>query len=215
MLEQRRKRSYKEIEGRIQASLKKFGFVSHTEDCTQEYCVYMLEGKAQHQTIDQFVIDYLRRTRGDKRLRSYSQIKNFENANPIGAGTHEHAHHGYMGLHLDTRIDVLRNIRRIKNRTDREMSLLYFHYGYNEAEIADHYQITSSRVSQRLARVQKCLSERIAKETRRSREGAPEMEILGGIEAEVIPFRAAESVAFEKPTEVAKLDEARFEEWIA
>lgn len=215
MSESRKPRSYQTIKTKITSSLQKFGFRAHADDCTQEYCVYMLEGKSQHQTIDQFVIDYLRRTRGGKRVRSYSQRQNFENADSIGAGAHEPAHHGYMGKHLETRIDCVGSLGRIQNRTDREMSILFFHYGYHEAEIANHYKVTESRVSQRLQRVQKCLSERVARTTRRQSKGAQEMEILGGIETQIIPFPTSERVAFEKPREVAKLDEARFEKWIA
>jgi|GEM_PF-4976727 len=214
-MNERPKRSYKTIKGRIQASLQKFGFISDTDDCTQEYCLYMLEGKAQHQTIDQFVIDYLRRTRGDKRVRSHTQRQNFENADSIGTGAYEPAHHGYMGSYLETRIDCIGSLRSITNRTDREMSQLFYHYGYNEAEIADHYKVSISRVCQRLTRVQKCLSARIAKETRRQRKGAREMEILGGIEAKIISFKAHERVALEEPGQMARLNETCFEKWIA
>lgn len=94
------------------------------------------------------------------------------------------------------------------------MSQLFYHYGYTETEIADHYKVSPSRVSQRITRVQKCLSARIAKETRRQRDGAREVENMGGIETEIISFKAHEKVALEKPREMAKLNEEGFHEWI-
>lgn len=52
---------YRKIKKRMKAALLRYNLTHMTEDFTQDYCVTILEGCAQHQTINQFVIDNLRR----------------------------------------------------------------------------------------------------------------------------------------------------------
>lgn len=52
---------YRKIKKRMKAALLRYGLTSHTEDFTHDYCLTILEGGAKHQTINQFVIDNLRR----------------------------------------------------------------------------------------------------------------------------------------------------------
>lgn len=52
---------YKKIRFRMRFALRPYGLSYLFEDFTHDYFVKVLEGRCKHQTINQFVIDNLRR----------------------------------------------------------------------------------------------------------------------------------------------------------
>lgn len=133
------------------------------EDCAQEILYGMLEGKHQHQTIDQAVIDYLRAKFGDKRLGSYTQRQNLNFADSVGPGDDERLLPVDFGRSLVDGVDFKRIFRSCL-QVDQAAFKLYYGWGLNEAEIGDLFGFSESRASQRIARIQKSISARVEAE---------------------------------------------------
>lgn len=200
---------------RIEAAITRLGFERYAEDAAQEFFCRVLEGKSQHQTVDQFAVDYLRGRVGDSRTGLFAQRKNHEYANSYEQGGYDRAISSHNGKSLDDRLDLLRMVDLLGGR-DKQIAIERFIGGMSEAEIAHHHKITESRICQILQRIQSSLSKRIASpESRMARKAAKEMaRILFGSWTRM-EFEPGQRMAFEEPGTMAPLDGQGFEEWIA
>jgi DNA-directed RNA polymerase specialized sigma24 family protein len=149
------------------------------EDFAQDACVKMLEGKSQHQTIDQMFVDYLRATGGRKGLPGYSQRQNFKHVDNIESPALENSLATDPRQSLECRIDFDRIAGRLRG-WKRCLLLMRYQDGLNEKEIAHYFGLTESWVSLSLKGIQSGLSARIAQEERRSlsRQGAGQMAVV-------------------------------------
>lgn len=201
----------KRIKARITHACYRFGLREEVDDVFQTFFVSGRRG----QTIDQFVVDYLRRRSGRKGMPSYDKRQKLAQAKPIEDVEYKLACRGSPELDMEHRGDFFKLIGPVKLERDREIAMLFYYWGYLATEIGDFYKVSESRVSQILKRVQGCVSTGIAQKARGQRERALKVAEVGEIETEEISLGAFEGLAFKEPREVARLDEARFEQWIA
>jgi len=162
-----KKEDVEKVSKRIRASYQRITKRTNgADDCAQEILLRMHEGKHQHSTIDQTVIDYLRSNHGDSRLPSYSERKKLEYAYSPEPRAMERILELADGGKSPHRLDFDECSRWVGNQIDRAALGLFYQWGLSETEIGNLFGFSESRVSQRLARVQKCISARIkAKES--------------------------------------------------
>lgn len=147
-----RKEDYDRITKNISRVLRRFRISDDASDFAQEYVCGVLEGKHRHQTIDQFVIDVLRKRSGRKGSSGYDARQNLSNATTLD--TYEDSDRRIYSDDLDARIHRDRNRKFIKSR----MFELYTE-GFSMKEIGEQYGLSEVRVSQKL----KVVAERIEK----------------------------------------------------
>lgn len=147
-----RKEDYERLTKNISRVLRRFGISDDPSDFAQEYVCGVLEGKHRHQTIEQFVIDVLRKRCGRKGGIGYVERSNL--ASPGSIEDLQISARGVSSDDLDARIHSDRNRRFVKSR----MFELYAE-GYSMKEISELYRVTESRVYQEL----KCVKERLEK----------------------------------------------------
>ncbi len=119
------------------------------DDCVQEILCRMLEGKHQHSTINQCVIDYLRTESGRKGSPGYTARLNLKYANPIGPGADEPATRvDYRGV-----LDDRRNLEFIENISGKSGEVLRMSVIDEKKlrEIGTALGLTESRASQLLS----------------------------------------------------------------
>jgi len=165
------------ISKRIRISYRKLsGGLGDAEDCVQEILVRMYGGRHKHSTIDQAVIDYLRSTYGDSRVYSHDERNNLNFAVSIETGgtSLERLLRNDAGGESLERLNLDECAGWIGNKIDRGCLVLFYKWGLNEAEIGYLFGFSESRVSQRLKRIQKCISARL--KIKASRERAGQME---------------------------------------
>lgn len=214
---------------RAKASAKRLGFGSIAEDLAQAVLLRFCEGRGQHQTVDQAVIDAIRaefgspRTPGHERRKAVQRpVAGMEAARGIGVEPRD-------GLDFERLTGML-------EERDRAIAKLIYVWGLTEQEIGDLFGISESRISQRHTVIQARLSEALAKEKPRahassrtevraqevqgpgfSREAPPSLEeILSGL-PEARPILGCESdrpVAEIEPWQMALDYEASFQEWL-
>jgi hypothetical protein len=146
----------------------------------------MLEGRHQHATIDQAVIDNLRKRSGRKGSVGYDQRLSLENATQSESATHLFFCSSHSGHDVETREDVSRYLRFVSDSIDRGCYVLYHAWGLNAGEIGDIFGFSESRVCQRLERVQSSLSKRIAAQKRARVQGKTSGEMAGVLSEETI-----------------------------
>jgi len=161
----------KKISKRIEVSYAKItGRQSGADDCAQEVIEYYLSGKGQKQTIDQAVIDYLRRDSGHKGQRGYSDRiapKKQLCENLVAGDT---------GLNMEHRLNA-KQIIGLSRHWERAVMSLKFLEGYGQAEIGDFFGVSDSRVSQCIERISVRISTRInSQESRAEAKRARAME---------------------------------------
>ena len=162
-----KKEDVEKISKRIRASFKKISKRTNgADDCAQEILLRMHEGKHQHSTIDQAVIDYLRANYGDSRLSSHSERQKLEYAHSPEPRHLERVLELADGGKSPHRLDSDECSGWVGNQIDRAALGLFYRWGLSEAEIGHLFGFSESRVCQRLQRVQKCISARVkAKES--------------------------------------------------
>lgn len=162
---------------RIKYSFKKFTKNDQgAEDCAQEILIGYFEGKGKHQTTDQAVIDYLRRTSGRKGLPGYLEKQALNNADSIESESFRNLEQRSSGLNLEDRLDIGRIIG-MSQHWERAVMSLYFVEGYGQTEIGNLFGVSESRICQWLQRIQSRISTRIkAEESTLERKRAKEME---------------------------------------
>lgn len=177
------------IKSRVRLSLTKFtGKTTDAEDAFQEIVEYFLSGKGQKQTIDQAVIDYLRRSSGRKGQPGYA-----ERIAPQKQLCENHVGRD-VGLSMDDRCTV-NSLIGMSRHWERAVMTLYFREGFCATEIGNFFGVTESRVSQWLARIQKRISNKIKGEE--SRSPARQMEALLPSQTEGDEWRVEQN-AFER-----------------
>jgi RNA polymerase sigma factor (sigma-70 family) len=145
---------YEEWRRRLGFILARYGRSQEADDAVNEFCQGMLEGKHQHQTLDQFVVDYLRKSSGDKRSRSYSERQNLINADSFEPDRHEREHRDDSCGDMDTRIDFRRMLGAIRVPVYRYIFSSFYAGGLTMKEIAEDLGVTESRVSQLLSKAE-------------------------------------------------------------
>jgi hypothetical protein len=158
---------------RAVASARGYGFAEFAEDIAQEVLLYFSEGRGERQTIDQAVIDAVRRMFGRPGTPGFSRKQSLERAQsifdedgkitvaPRSSGSGDH------GLDFE-------RITGLLSGDDRMMIILSFRYGLINTEIADLFEVTESRISQRLSDIFSKLRQRLERDApsrRRQRPG--------------------------------------------
>ena len=202
--------SLERLKNRLAFSCRKYGVIEELDDIFQEFFVHGRHG----QTIDQFVIDHLRRSRGDSRTAGHAKRHKLNTAEPIETVEYSLSSDRSFELDMGSSRDFWRHIKGLNFVRDREIAMLYFWWGYRAIEIGNFYKVSESRISQILERIQECLSTRASKKSGASEKGMRRLAKVGEIEIQEISLGTPTSLAFKKPREVASLNEEGFEEWL-
>lgn len=167
-----KKKDVEKITKRIRHAFRKLAKrADGADDCVQEILLRMHEGRHQHSTINQAVIDYLRANYGDSRLPSYLARKKLEYADSPEPRKMERILELADGGKSPHRLDFDECARWAGNQIDRAALGLFYRWGLSEAEIGHLFGFSESRVSQRLKRVQKCISARVKAQESRTASG--------------------------------------------
>lgn len=166
----------KNLRKRISVSAFKLGIRRREdiEDCVSEITTRMLEGRHQHSTIDQAVIDYLRQQYGSKRTVGSNprKVLHPENTKELhdnirsDRGLFDSAKYGALEHGVDP-WELHRLVIGTKNKV--VFGLIYI-WGLNEIEIGNLFGVSASRVYQWLERIQKSLRQRVGKKECREKE---------------------------------------------
>lgn len=129
--------NYKDIYRRFKYILKSYRVkLDHLDDVVQEYFKTILEGKSQHQTLDQFFIDYSRKQRWTYKT---TPLKHYSFDDRLLR------HHGSL-----TPIEVSSKILGIVDTELRIISLLIAKYGFDQVEIAELFGVSPARICQKI-----------------------------------------------------------------
>lgn len=203
------------LKKRVSASFYKLtGGGEGADDCFQEVVTRMLEGRHQHATIDQAVIDYLRECRNLKGFRRHSEGKVAPILHSYEQGEFDRTVAADSGRDVGAGIDFDRLIG-MSRHWERAVMNLYFREDYGQAEIGNLFGVTESRVCQWLERIQSRISARIqAQESAIQRKREGEMAALLPQEAEGVEWRVgqfeSEKMAKIESWAVASFNEACF-----
>lgn len=168
---------YRKVYQRVKRAAPKFGLNDEdVEDFTQEvFLSWTKRDFKAGQTIDQTIIDCLRKQWGRKGDISYDTRQKLKNA----AGIDDEPS---VGRTAGDSLGERRNFRehlKFVGRDDRVIAMLIYEWGLNETEVADIYSVSTSRISQRLKRIQSSISERIkAQESRLEEKGKGTVETI-------------------------------------
>lgn len=180
----------KKFRERAVASARRYGFAETADDIAQTVLLKFCEGRGQHQTIDQAVIDAVRSKFGrpglpgyERRFTAEHQMAGMEAARGIGVEQkHRHDFERLTGM---------------LPAGERIITRLTYEWGFTEQEIGDLFGITESRISQKLAGVQAHLSQTLAKE---------ESETHADVRTQVRAFEARQSrIQREAPSSLAEI----------
>lgn len=182
----------KELRKKIRHRTKKFNFnEEELEDCTQELLKNWIEGRGQKQTLDQFIIDYLRKSNGRKgtRKRAYG-LSSESYSDEICA--HQISIYGNNELSVDNR-RLINEIIATTHHWKRAILILNTQYGYEQAEIGYFFGVSESRVCQWIKEIQSGISKKIKTESKRQKkESNPVEKVLfektKRIERQLEPF---------------------------
>lgn len=159
-----KKEDVEKLQKRIRASYQKLAKgIGNVDECSQDILLGMLEGKHQHQTIDQAVIDYLRTISGRKGMGGYTQRQNLNYADSLGPGDAERLLPVDPGRDLADGVDFERMLRT-HTQLDQAIFKLRFGWGLSGTEIGNLFGFSESRACQRIQRIQKCVSARVKAE---------------------------------------------------
>lgn len=74
---------YGQWKARFLVIMTRLGRPQEAGDALNAFCVQALQGQSQHQTLEQFAIDYLRANYGDSRARHHESRQALEHAQPV------------------------------------------------------------------------------------------------------------------------------------
>lgn len=210
--------TWKKLEKRLRYICSKFGRKEYADDVVNSYALYLLEGNGQHQTIDQYFIDYSRANQWCYRNNDVRADEKaiFKNTLSLDYTTDDNnSFHEIIGQSdfKDTTINELAKSLRGGNRI---IFLLIAKWGLNEVEIGDIFSVSSSRISQRITGIQGRLSERIKEEKRnaereRGLQEIQETETFGKSE---LGKRESQEMEAEEPREASDYYEACQQKWL-
>lgn len=191
---------------RLKSYARGRGYPQLADDFSQEAIAKYLQGRKA--TFEQLLTDFLRAEYGDTR--------------PHNCNARSRATHGMQSLdthdfgNLPVAIgsfgrdaDGIREYLGGLEPDQRCIIILRYVWSFREAEIADCFGVTESRICQRLKRIQSCISARIAKEKNpgANREGPGEM---AGILSE--ETTGEPQMGFSKDRKMAKRESRGLEE---
>lgn len=157
-------KEYSKLLVRIKFLKKKYGHTLdrfETEEILNEIIVRRLEGKGQHQTIEQSVIDIIRKYNGRTRIDGSNPRGDFEKASEYIDDRVQYSR--CDGINKDDRESVNRLSKHL-GRDERMILKLHKDWGLNEIEIGDLFGVSESRISQRIKGIQERLHEKIKRE---------------------------------------------------
>lgn len=136
------------LSARIRASAKKFGIRHDIEDCVQEILTRMLEGRHQHATTNQCVIDYLREKYGRTGTPGHAAKQALERAGHYEPHDFDRSSQLSFRESLGDRL----NLDRYRNMfSGREIQVIELAIaGEKNAEIGVELGVCESRISQHL-----------------------------------------------------------------
>lgn len=168
-------------------SAARMGFTEQSEDFAHDAILEWLEGGGQHQTVDQAVIDAVRRAYGRPGLPGHQLRRNLEQRpKRMDALARLPGH----SVNRDSVHDFERLIQPLGS-VDRAIVCLNYVWGFKEIEIAAIFGITESRISQRLSSAVSRIAQRERKrgqpkalspneeQARREREASGQVESMG------------------------------------
>lgn len=198
------------LHGKLKTSATRLGFGYEAEEIAQAVRLRMLEGRHQHATCDQAVIDYLRAEYGRKGEPGYD-LKQALTLKRQSWEEYIIQHPGQFRTELghgSIAFDLLKHIRG----QDRAMFLLTHYWGFNEIEIGNLFGISPSRVCQRLQRVPKCVQSGIKaeKSAYRKREMEKILHPKASYYARDMELRTYQGVAIGESWQMASFDAEGF-----
>jgi DNA-directed RNA polymerase specialized sigma24 family protein len=141
---------HKRIRNKVRIAATKLGFQKEWEDIAQEILTRMLEGKHKHATVDQAVIDYIRKEYGSKRYSS------FESKNALAKAQHQDTDYFSQILKtnpwekLNAQIDFKACIKLMGFTKKAERAAIYLKYkmDWNHVELSDCFGVSEVAISQ-------------------------------------------------------------------
>lgn len=180
----RERKPVENLRKRISVSAFKLGIRRREdiEDCISEITTRMLEGRHQHSTIDQAVIDYLRKQYGSKRTLGSDPRKVLrpedtkELHDNIGSdrGLFDSSKYGT----LEHGIDPWELHRLVVGERNKIIFGLIHIWGLNETEIGNLFGVSPSRICQRIKGIQESLQQRVGKKKSRQEKASLEKILL-------------------------------------
>lgn len=147
------------------------GDARDSTDALHEFYQRRLEGKSKRQSIKQFVLDYLRRRGGRKGQLSYAARQSFERAfHSTNQEEFNFIQSGDFRIGMEDRLTTSGLINRIESPYDRVVARLMYVWGFDQSEIADLFDVTASRISQRTAQIESALQEIVSKGVSRGKQ---------------------------------------------
>lgn len=135
------------LKRRLRFLCRKFGKQQYFEDIYHDYVVHILEGRGQHQTLDQFFIDHSRKKKWCQRDTVKTPLPKFVS----------HDQHDFLKGKSKTEDPFkLEPLEALKG-SERALAFLYFKYGMNQKELGELYQVSESRISQVLKDIKRRL----------------------------------------------------------
>lgn len=125
----------------IRYSILKMGKSGDADDAVQDVLAEMLRCPNSGRSVDQHVVDYIRKQYGRKGLRGHSRRIALKNASIYDDGTHSKADDDSYRADLFHGIDIAEISAMLKPK-DRMMFLLIFKWGFNGREIAHLFGFT-------------------------------------------------------------------------
>lgn len=173
------RKSHEDIEERIKIASYKYGLRGEDlQDATQEILCRLHEGKHKHSTVDQMLIDYLRSQSGRKGSLGYDTRKALVRAERFGIdnesdrGLIDRDQFGGVECGIDFGIYY----RLVNGEINKAIFKLFYEWGFNEVEISNIFDVSCSRISQRIKGIQESLRQRIKIEE--SRKNQRELETI-------------------------------------
>lgn len=125
------------------------------EDCVQGVLCEMLAGGHKKSTIEQAIIDFLRKESGRKDSPSYLTRLRLNNPDVYGV---IRSNHDFAKI-IEIKMTSEHYLNLIKDRIDRGCFVLYYKWQLTEPEIGEIFGFSQERVHQRLKRVLEFLNE--------------------------------------------------------
>lgn len=134
-----------QLQKRVRVRMLASQYPQDADDACQEYVLQILQGKAQHQNIDFFCIDFIRKERTGKHPKTnrcpieiapdlFEKITGINGAQKVEEAT-------------DYR-KVMEKIMTIHNHQHRRVMILHFLFDFNLSEIAAKENVSQQRINQ-------------------------------------------------------------------
>jgi hypothetical protein len=161
-----------DLRKRLSVSAYKYGLRGpDIEDAISEITTRMLEGRHQHSTLDQAVIDYIRAQYGDKRTVGHDQRKMLHRKNTEELHETIRSDRGLFDSSKYGALEYGESARELYRLVIGQKKKIVFHllyiWGFNEAEVGDIFGVTSSGVSQWNKEIQNSLQLRVREKKQR------------------------------------------------